>query len=414
MRDPNISLKEMEPSAEQGEGKGATRVLLVSHSAKLYGAERSLALLAAGLDRRRFEPLAVLPSDGPLRSLLEEDAVPVDLVRCPWWVRAAGPGGKIAALLALPAVALRELQALFRLCRVIRRHKIDLVCTNTAVILSGALAARLCGRPHLWHVREILPGNPDLVSLLPLNLLHRMIFRFSRMVLANSVATAAPLGRFDRCSALQVVSNAVTPLPADSPKGDLSSLSLEPEDQVVALVGSIQPRKAPEDAIRAVAVAGERIPGLKLLVIGDGRPDYVARLGRLAAELGVSDAVIFAGYRPDARLLLGCCRALLMTAPDEPFGRVVAEAMLDGVPVIAVEGGGMTELVDHGVNGLLCPAHDPKAMARHLAFLHQNPEEAASLARAAREKAAVAWAPERYIREIEAAMAGVLDTDHRA
>jgi glycosyltransferase involved in cell wall biosynthesis len=385
------------------------RILFVSHSAKLYGAERSLHLLATGLDRRRFQPLVVLPERGPLAELLERDGVEVEIVRCPWWVRSAGRGGRLVALLALPAVIAREALAITRICCLIHRRGIDLVYTNTAVILGGALAARLCGRPHLWHVREILPDNQDLLSLLPLGLLHRLILRLSRTVLTNSVATAAPLGRYDRHGKLQVVPNAVAPLPAERPAGDLSGVAgIGPEDWVVAWIGSLQPRKAPEDAIRAVALAREQIPGLKLLMMGDGWADYVHGLHRLAVELGVVEEVVFAGYRPDARHLLTGCRALVMTATDEPFGRVVVEAMLDGVPVVAVDGGGVTELVADGVDGLLCPPNDPHPLARRLEQLYDDPELAAGLVRAAREKAAAAWAPERYVREITAAMAAAV------
>jgi glycosyltransferase involved in cell wall biosynthesis len=325
-------------------------------------------------------------------------------------VRSAGRGGRLAALLALPAVIVREALATFHLCRLLRSRQIDLVCTNTAVILSGALAARLCGRPHLWHVREILPGNQDLLSLLPLGLLHRLILRLSRTVLTNSVATAAPLGRCDRQGKLLVVPNAVAPLAADGRAGDLLRVNgIGPEDWVAAWIGSLQPRKAPEDAIRALALAREQIPQLKLLMIGDGWADYVHGLHRLAVDLGVGGEVIFAGYRSNARQLMGGCRALVMTATDEPFGRVVAEAMLDGVPVVAVDGGGVSELVTDGVDGLLCPPNDPRTLAHRLEQLHDDPKLAARLAKAAREKAAVAWSPERYVEEIETALAAAVE-----
>jgi len=386
------------------------RVLLVSHSSRLYGAERSLLLLATNLDRRRFEPLVVLPADGPLRRQLEEEGVEVALVRCPWWVRATGRSGRAGAWAALPAVIFRELSAQFRLCRLIRRQKIDLVYTNTSVIIGGALAARFCGRPHIWFVREILATNPDLRSVLPLGLLHRLFLRLSRTVLTNSAATAVPLKQHDRQGRLLVVHNAVTPLPERTPKDDPAAVEgLQPEDWVTVQVGTIQPGKAPEDAIRAAALARKQIPHLKLLFIGEGQADYLQSLHRLVEELGLSDTVAFAGFRPDARQLATACRALLMTSPVEPFGRVVAEAMLDGVPVVAVEGGGMGELVDDGVDGLLCPPNDSGALADRLRFLHDNPGTAQALAGAAREKAVEAFAPARHVEKIAAAMAAALE-----
>ncbi len=380
------------------------RVLLVSHASRLYGAERSLLMLAGGLDPQRFKPLVILPEEGPLRVMLDRAGIEVEVVRCPWWVRATGGGGKLTAILSFPIVLLREVLALKKLQSIIDRHEIDLVYTNTAVILGGSLAAHLSEKPHVWHVREILPGNPDLHSLLPLRFLHRQILKQSRTVLVNSEATAQPFRDHDTKCKLRVVANAVDPLPADTHIPSLPSIGLEQGDWVVAWLGALQPRKAPEVAIRTIALAKERIPNLKLLVMGSGRDDYTQRLRKLTRSLGLDQSVLFAGYRPDARHLMQHCKALLMTAPDEPFGRVVTEAMCDGIAVVAVGGGGVTELVNHGVTGLLSPPHDPTALAKQLVELHDNQDKAEAMVDQARQKAAEAWAPTRYINEIEAAI----------
>jgi glycosyltransferase involved in cell wall biosynthesis len=391
----------IETAAQQIEA-GPVRVLFVSHSAKLYGAERSLLLLVSRLDRGMFEPVVVLPEDGPLGRELTRQGIETEIVRLPWWVRSVGPGGRLAALLALPVVKLREFSATWGLCGLIRRRKIDLVYTNTLVILGGALAARLTGRPHLWHVREILENNPDLVPLVPRFVLHRLILGLSAGVIANSGATAAPLQPADRHGRLQVVHNAVTPLAGDRPATEPRDIAgIGPSDWVAAWIGALQSRKRPEDAILAAAEARRQIHNLKLLVIGGGRPEYSAGLLQLARDLNIDDAVVFTGYRHDARELLTGCQALLMTAPDEPWGRVVAEAMLDGVPVAAMAGGGVTELVDHEVNGLLSPPGDHRALAANLIRLHRDQALVSKLARSARDRAARAWTAERYVETIE-------------
>ena len=390
-----------------GEQGRPARVLLVSHSARLYGAERSLLLLARNLERRRFEPLVALPGDGPLREELEKIGVDVVFVNHPWWVRASG---RWAARLALPVVVLRELLTQPRACRLIREREIDLVYTNTSVIGGGALAARRTGRPHVWFVREILAANDELNQVPPLGMLHRMILGLSSVVLTNSRATAEPLALHDRANKLTVVYNAVSPLPGDEPPLDPAVLEgIEPGDRVAVMVGTVQRFKAPEDAIGAVAAARDRIPNLKLLLIGGGRQDYINRLNALAGELGIADAVVFAGFRKDARQLAAACMTLIMASPAEPFGRVVAEAMLDGLPVVAVRGGGMAELVDDGATGLLCPPRDPRAMAEKLVQLHDDPDMARSLAASAQRKASVAFSAERHVRGVEEAMARALE-----
>ena len=129
----------------------AETILFLHSSAGRYGADRQLLALAAGLDRARFTPVAVLPARGELAGLLE-DADVETLVAPLTVLRRADLGPRAAARLLRPDV--RALEALAR------DRGAALVHSNTSVIVSGQRLADRLGAPHVLHVRELYPRTP--------------------------------------------------------------------------------------------------------------------------------------------------------------------------------------------------------------------------------------------------------------
>ena len=126
------------------------KVLLINSSAGLYGADRCLLWIVAGLIEKGFEVEVVLPFHGPLVAKLDEVGVSVNIVDPVVFRRNVL---KPAAMLRL---AVFSVPSLLRLCKLIKSNDFDLVHSNTGVIIGGALAARICGLPHVWHFREML------------------------------------------------------------------------------------------------------------------------------------------------------------------------------------------------------------------------------------------------------------------
>src|SRR5229473_6305409 len=122
------------------------RVLYVHNSADIYGASRSLGRLLRALDRNRLEPLVGLPEEGPLRSQIEDLGIRVSL----------DPTLAIASRYTawIPLICHRFPKSVWRLYRLIRTERIDIVHTNAGVIFSSALAAKIARVAHVWHARE--------------------------------------------------------------------------------------------------------------------------------------------------------------------------------------------------------------------------------------------------------------------
>jgi D-inositol-3-phosphate glycosyltransferase len=160
-----------------------------------------------------------------------------------------------------------------------------------------------------------------------------------------------------------------------------TELGLASDEEIVAFVGRIQPLKAPDVLVRAVAEALRRRPGRKLraLIVGGPsgtgleRPDALIEL---AAELGIADQVTFLPPQPPDRLVLVYRAADLVAVPsyNESFGLVALEAQASGTPVLAAAVGGLGTAVRDGHSGLLVAGHRAPDWAGALEYLLDDPQ----------------------------------------
>ena len=159
----------------------------------------------------------------------------------------------------------------------------------------------------------------------------------------------------------------------------------------------LQPLKAPDVAIRALALLPEDEPR-DLVVVGQASADfadYEAELHRLVADLGLDDRVAFlpGQDRDDFARILRHASVLLVPSHSETFGLVGLEASASGVPTLAAAAGGLTEAVCNTHTGLLVPSHDPTDWADALSSLLADPDRMAEMGQTGRERAeAMTWA----------------------
>lgn len=166
-----------------------------------------------------------------------------------------------------------------------------------------------------------------------------------------------------------------------------AALGLDPQVPIIAFVGRIQPLKAPDVLLRAVA----RLPEAQVLIAGGPSGSGLATpdgLVHLAAELGITERVTFLPPQSRDGLVAVYRAADIVAVPSysESFGLVAVEAQACGTPVVAAAVGGLPVAVRDGVSGALVDGHDPSDWARALAgVLAAGP---AAMGRAATEHAA--------------------------
>jgi glycosyltransferase involved in cell wall biosynthesis len=272
------------------------------------------------------------------------------------------------------------------LALLLRRRRIDLVYTNTATILDGALAARLCGVPHVWHLREAVAGNPDLASPLPAGWLPGFVLSHSAAVIVNSADLARRLFGDAPPSKVKVVHNGIDPLGYSGAQPDPALPKLPPVARLAAVCGAVQERKDILTYIRSAARLRDSHPDLHHLVIGHGHGSYLSRIEQEIARHGLADRVHLLGYRNDLPALLSRIDVMVSTAIHEPFGRTLIEAMAAGRPVVATRSGGPQEIIIDGECGFLADVGDDATIAERLARLLDDAELYARMSRAARER----------------------------
>lgn len=169
-------------------------------------------------------------------------------------------------------------------------------------------------------------------------------------------------------------------------------LATEP---LLVLVGRLEHEKGAQDAIEALSLLSTRYPTAHLAVVGDGaRADDLARQ---VADAGLTDRVHMLGRLGDDDVAAVVAAADIALVPSryEPFGLVALEAMASGTAVVAAATGGLTDVVDDGVTGILVPPAQPPALARAVAALLSDRQRRDALVRAASQQVddRFGWAP---------------------
>ncbi|MEJ0003508.1 MAG: glycosyltransferase [Pararobbsia sp.] len=411
------------------------RILFVDQSGELGGGE--LALLPVAV-RYRERSAVVLLQDGPFRARLEAAGVKVHLLAD---ARVSGVRKRGALLAALRAgwPVIRQVRALARLAR-----DYDLIYLNTQkAFVLGALARVFVRKPVVWFLHDIL--SRDHFGRFQLRVV-RTLAPFADVTLVNSEAVAESLraltGRRD--VPLELAYNGIDPAPFDLSvhtrrRALRVAIGVPTDAWCVGLFSRLAHWKGQHVLLEAVSqlLLGEhgalerrsfggvgdrgnraverpsRLPEIHVVLVGAplfGEDAYAARLHEWVARHGLQPRVHFVGFQDDIPGWMAAMDVIVHTSvAPEPFGRVVVEGMLAGKPVIAARAGGVTEIIEDHVTGLLTPPGDAPALSRALAQLRRDPDAAREYARRGREVARRRFSETAYLEVVDTAIERALD-----
>jgi glycosyltransferase involved in cell wall biosynthesis len=358
----------------------ALRVLLVAPSLSFGGLEKVVIDLA-----RR---LAASPEFGVEVCLLKRE------------------GARIAELADIPVTLLKkrpgkDLRLAVRLAAHIRGGSFNIVHAHGPLTyLHAALASRLAGVPCVYteHARDWDSAGAAV--------------RWSEWLAARLVARVVAVSEETRDkltgligvapSKVSVIINGVEGAFANGDRPRVraevrAELGLPETGPVVGFVGRLTPQKGPLFLIEAAALLQRRLPEARFIVIGDGesRPECE----RLAGELGIEGAVVFAGYRSDVSRLLAAFDLFVMPSVWEGTPLVLLEAMAAARPIVASSVGGIPQVVEDGESGLLIPPGDARTLAETMARALQEPGLAARLGEGALRRYRQSYSLDRMFQD---------------
>lgn len=166
-------------------------------------------------------------------------------------------------------------------------------------------------------------------------------------------------------------------------------------EKVIVFLGRLVPEKGVDVLISALPAIMEEVGPVNLEIAGKG--PYQPELEHLARRTGVADRVKFLGFVDDEGRNILLNRATVAVFPSiyEPFGIVALEAMAAGVPVVVSDTGGLSDVIEHGVDGYLSPPGDTHMLAYYVAEIIRNPELARHFVQRARRNIMVKFSWEQ-------------------
>lgn len=230
------------------------------------------------------------------------------------------------------------------------------------------------------------------------NQLNRWSLRAARMVITVCGPFAEQLRQHGvPGQRIRILHNSVEASPAVPPAAceELRhKLSIEAGTRVILTIGRLSYEKAQRDLLEAIAHIRPRWPMIRLVVIGEGSERM--RLERQTASLALCNVVVFAGHVDNVRPFYAIADVFVLPSLSEGSPNVLLEALEAGVPIVATEVGGVAELIEHEINGLLTPPAEPKAMADAIERVLADGVSAAARSREGRKRILQDFAPETY------------------
>lgn len=370
----------------------------------LGGAERSLLEILGNLKKQGdVELLIVLPKDsGPLIPELDKLQLPYSVIPLPKQIlRISRKTPWLSMLLFTRGLAdlwryIREVSAFIDHARPVAIYTTGIKCH-----FLGAWIGRKLAIPVIWHLRDIF--TPGLTKLL-LTITY-LICR--PRTLANSRSTARSFIGSD--AEIEVIHNGIsTKTFAPKPNRYFHEKFNLPEDAiVVGCMGALSRWKGQREFIAMAREVKKKHTQAHFVIVGDQIYDtatdhaYRESLYADVERHGMADYIHFHPFiRDDAMALNGLQLLVHTSIQPEPFGRIVIEAMACGVPVVAANAGGITEIIADGDGGLLYEMGNVNAMSSAVSRLLADEARQKSFAEAGRRRMIEHFTNDRYLDTI--------------
>jgi glycosyltransferase involved in cell wall biosynthesis len=342
-------------------GPPRVRVVEVLATGTNGGAQEHLHSLVTRIDQERYDVSVVALSAGSAVRKLQRAGIPVLVLDDPDDTIAVGA---LAAHLA-------EVRA-----DVVHAHmyRAETVATR-AVIALGEAGQR---RPYLVatihssrirslddqrHLRELTPHMDRLIAV-SRAIEHKLVDEQRTSVPVSLIYNGVDLDRYDNQEACCTLHE---------------EYGMEPGSQIVGAVARLEPEKGHPTLLEAWPAVLRAVPDAYLLIVGEGsRRDALEAQAR---ELRIAHRVVFTGRRDDVPAVTAALDVAVLPSYREAQGMVILEAMALSRPVVASNVGGIPEMIQDGVTGLLVPPHDAEALAAAIVRLLTNHPLADTLGR---------------------------------
>lgn len=376
------------------------RLLKVLTLFNFGGTETQVVNLTRNIDRERYDlRFACLRKWGPFLKEIEQRDIPVE---------------EFGITSLYKPHTLRQL---FRLARYMRKHRIQIAHSyNFYANMLTVPAAKLAGVP------VVIASIRDCgVYLTPKQkLVNKFVCSMADKILVNAVAIkdwlleqGYPEHKID------IIRNGIDMTPYNECRNNLNQTTNSIREEfgiassapIVVMLSRLNRLKGVNEFLFAAAEVTKSHPDVKFMIVGEklaarkgsfGKDErYHQELKYLVDRLGLNEQVIFTGYRSDTPAILSEANVSVLPSHNEGLSNTLIESLAAGVPIVTTRVGGNPEIVEHGVNGLLVPVKSPEPLAQAIKQILENPDLAASMKEANRERARDMFSIDKMVTDTE-------------
>ncbi|MBU4305378.1 MAG: glycosyltransferase family 4 protein [Candidatus Omnitrophica bacterium] len=310
-----------------------------------------------------------------------------------------------------------DLPAFFKLYMLFRQERFDIVHTHTAKAgMLGRLAARLAGVKKIVHTAHghNFYGYFGRVMSAFIVFAERFASRFTDCLAVLTQLERNDLLRFKvaRDEQIRVVHTAVeedafSACTDKTREAMRKGLNISETELIIGMVARLEAIKGVEYFVEAAILCENLIPPPRFLIVGDG--SLRAALEEKVRTAGMTDRIVFTGWRNDALELMSAMDIVVLASLNEAVGLVLIEAQGLGIPVVATRVGGIPEIVEDNKSGILVEPANAAGLAEALRRLVEDKQKRTEMGSYAKQSVKNRYSATDYIEKISCLYNGLYE-----
>lgn len=364
-------------------------VLFIANSLSEYGANLSMIDLIQELNQKGVISYVLLPDNGPVEHLLRKYEIKYAIL--PYQYCAHVLGGYTSK--QKKDALFRNLFLISQTQKYIENWKIDVIHSNASNVDFGAMIALRFRLPHVWHVREMLYKDYQLVY--DYSILTQLLMKLSSDVICIS-------DFIKRERKLEAKNVCVIQDGLDLDKYNLSKNGRFIDNNIIELLfaANMNESKGALDAVKAVDILVNKYHSSVHLILAGGDSSYLRQIMRYVKRRNLEKSVEWIGFQKDLTVYREAADIALVCSRSEGLGRVTIEGMLGELLVIGANAGATTELINNGENGYLYDVGDAYELARKIYDASYSINKSKQIIRLAKAQALEKYRADLYADKI--------------
>jgi len=320
------------------------RILYITHYSAYLGANRSLLTLVEGvMNTSGYEVMVFCPAEGEFTYELEKRRIPFRILKFKNW----GYSNRSLNYWLFPLIWRRFMSQFFPgIIEEARAFSPDIIHSNSSVVSLGWQLAEVLNVRHIWHIREYGTAHYGIKFMRGEQFFYQKLQQADQLIFISDAIKDYYLKRMPGYTRAIKIYNGVFN------EKDIMPTQME-APKYFLMLGMLHPSKGQEMAVRAMELVSAKHPEIQLFLAGKGWKSYELKLNKLISQLKLSAQIYLKGYIANPAPLYSGALATLVCSKFEGMGRVTAESMAYGVPVIGLNDGATTEIISDSKGGLL-------------------------------------------------------------